>query len=285
MRALVLMSLTGGVVSVLLFALKPFIRSRLSKTAQYCLWITAVFVFLIPISAFIKMPALTQTAPSIISPNSMVERYVITSDEEMTNINRVVRLQPEVDAGRYEQLMKETISPIAGAVGLFAAMYPFGVFAVLLYYIINYFVFVRLHRRRNIAANKEELAMLSELCEYNLFFVPKLYRNPLAATPMLIGVFRPMLILPDREYTAKQLRAVMLHELTHLRRGDVLIKWLCVLVSAVHWFNPIVWLVRREIDRACELSCDEAVIRNLDADGKQNYGDTLIYVADRKSVV
>jgi hypothetical protein len=40
-----------------------------------------------------------------------------------------------------------------------------------------------------------------------------------------------------------------------------------------------IWLVRREIDRACELSCDEAVIRNLDADGKQNYGDTLIYVA------
>jgi hypothetical protein len=40
-----------------------------------------------------------------------------------------------------------------------------------------------------------------------------------------------------------------------------------------------VWFVHREIDRACELSCDEAVIRSLDASGRQNYGDTLIYVA------
>jgi len=59
----------------------------------------------------------------------------------------------------------------------------------------------------------------------------------------------------------------------------VLVKWLSVLTCAIHWFNPIVWFVRREIDRACELSCDEAVIRTLDKDGKQNYGDTLIYVA------
>jgi hypothetical protein len=54
---------------------------------------------------------------------------------------------------------------------------------------------------------------------------------------------------------------------------------LSVLSCSVHWFNPIAWFVRREIDRACELACDEAVIHNLDAEGRQNYGETLIYVA------
>jgi hypothetical protein len=96
---------------------------------------------------------------------------------------------------------------------------------------------------------------------------------------MLMGLFRPVIILPDREYADAQLRAILLHELTHLRRRDVLVKWLSVVACAVHWFNPIVWLARREIDRACELACDEAVIRGLDASGKQCYGETLLYVA------
>lgn len=56
-------------------------------------------------------------------------------------------------------------------------------------------------------------------------------------------------------------------------------KWLSVLACSLHWFNPLAWCARREIDRACELACDEAVIRKFDADGKQFYGDTLIAVA------
>jgi hypothetical protein len=53
----------------------------------------------------------------------------------------------------------------------------------------------------------------------------------------------------------------------------------CIKSRVPIWFNPLVWLTRREIDRACELACDETVIRNLDINEKQNYGDTLIYVA------
>ena len=52
----------------------------------------------------------------------------------------------------------------------------------------------------------------------------------------------------------------------------------------MHWFNPIAYLVHREIDRACELACDEAVISNLNNDGKQAYGDTLIAVASEKKL-
>jgi hypothetical protein len=96
---------------------------------------------------------------------------------------------------------------------------------------------------------------------------------------MLIGLFRPTIILPDCEYTKDQLRYVLMHELTHLRRGDMLIRWLTVIASSVHWFNPIVWLAKREIDRACELACDEAVISSLSDDDKQTYGDTLLFVA------
>jgi len=96
---------------------------------------------------------------------------------------------------------------------------------------------------------------------------------------MLIGFFKPEVILPDREYSAEELQGILQHEITHLRRCDVVIKWLAAVACALHWFNPLVWLAQREIDRTCELSCDETVLRKLDTDGKQSYGDTLISVA------
>jgi hypothetical protein len=88
-----------------------------------------------------------------------------------------------------------------------------------------------------------------------------------------------MIILPDRDYTNDQLQAVLLHELTHLYRNDVFVKWLTLITCALHWFNPIIWLTRREIDRACELACDEAVINKLSGDSKLHYCDTLVRMA------
>ncbi|MCL2166699.1 MAG: M56 family metallopeptidase, partial [Clostridiales bacterium] len=84
---------------------------------------------------------------------------------------------------------------------------------------------------------------------------------------------------PDREYTDAQLRYVLLHELIHYHRKDIAIKCLSAIACAVHWYNPIAWFVRREIDRACELATDAELIGDLDRDSKQIYGDTLIYVA------
>ncbi|MCL1821182.1 MAG: M56 family metallopeptidase, partial [Oscillospiraceae bacterium] len=209
---------------------------------------------------------------------SFVDRFAITSSENTERIEAIPAMPEEQETDyRYTLAVKQAESPVAPAFDVFMIAYPFGAAAALLYFLISYTVFTRLHRRRNKAANPEETAMLAELCGSRR--APLLYRNPLAATPMLFGVLRPSIILPDREYTAEQLRAVLLHELTHLRRKDVLVKWLSVLSCAAHWFNPVVWLMRREIDRACELACDSASVRNLDAAGRQNYGETLIYVA------
>ena len=70
-----------------------------------------------------------------------------------------------------------------------------------------------------------------------------------------------------------------MHEITHMRRHDIVIKWLLILVGALHWFNPVAYFVRREINKACELACDESVIKRLDISGRQHYGDALIMVA------
>lgn len=61
-----------------------------------------------------------------------------------------------------------------------------------------------------------------------------------------------------------------------LERFDMFYKWLVQLSVCVHWFNPLVYLMSREVGRTCELSCDETVIRLLDPKGRRAYGDTLL---------
>ena len=272
-RAILIMSLSGSILGLLLFALKPLARDRLPKSAQYYLWLVVLAALLVPVSMIVILP---ENAPLPVAPvQSVVERIVIPAEAI------VPQLQAQAPATAVDSIPPaETMPNQAASISfemITILVYTLGVLAVLLYYIINYRIFIGLHRRRNRPAKAEELALLSDLCGRRR--APRLYRNPLAATPMLIGVFTPAIILPDREYTDEQLRSVLLHELTHLRRKDVVVKWLSVLTNTVHWFNPIVWLVRREIDCACELSCDEAVIQSLDTDGRQSYGDTLITVA------
>lgn len=69
----------------------------------------------------------------------------------------------------------------------------------------------------------------------------------------------------------------MMHELVHYRRLDILYKWLVQLVLCLHWFNPFVYLMKREINRLCELSCDERVIMTLSENARKAYGDTLLH--------
>jgi beta-lactamase regulating signal transducer with metallopeptidase domain len=95
---------------------------------------------------------------------------------------------------------------------------------------------------------------------------------------MLIGILRPCIVIPDINFNERQLKYILLHEITHLRRLDIAVKWLTMIVTSIHWFNPLMYFIKREINHACELACDEAVIKDLNPTEKQAYGDTLISV-------
>ncbi|MDE5696773.1 MAG: M56 family metallopeptidase, partial [Lachnospiraceae bacterium] len=104
----------------------------------------------------------------------------------------------------------------------------------------------------------------------------ELYTNNLISSPLLIGFFRPCIVLATADLPPADFDYTILHELMHFKRRDMFYKWLVQFAVCIHWFNPFVYLMSREIGRLCELSCDEAVIRELDAQGRRAYGDTLL---------
>ena len=104
----------------------------------------------------------------------------------------------------------------------------------------------------------------------------ELYTNNLISSPLLIGFMHPCIVLPTTDLTEEAFEYTILHELTHFKHGDMFYKWLVQLAICLHWFNPLVYLIYRDIGRLCEFACDESVIKYLDKDGRQKYGDTLI---------
>jgi hypothetical protein len=81
---------------------------------------------------------------------------------------------------------------------------------------------------------------------------------------MAWGVFRPRVLLPAEaaDWDDTRLRAVLLHEMAHIKRGDAVVQWLAQLSCALHWFNPLVWFAARRLRAESERACDDLVLTN-----------------------
>jgi beta-lactamase regulating signal transducer with metallopeptidase domain len=108
--------------------------------------------------------------------------------------------------------------------------------------------------------------------------------SPLIEGPALHGVRRPTLLLPEgmcSTFDREELRHVVLHELAHLRRHDVLVNWLVNAVRALHWFNPLVWFAVARIQEERELACDELTLSCLHPHERLGYGRTILKLVER----
>ncbi|MCL1854059.1 MAG: hypothetical protein FWF88_13725 [Peptococcaceae bacterium] len=285
-RVVLIMTLSGSALITILLAVKPLLRNRLHQTVQYGLWLVALAALLIPVPQ-ILVPPMQETSPLMAPLHAVIDHNIISPAAEGSRslLNQSFSsldgdpgsgsgLDPNPNSGAPKSLFA------AICTGLMVA-YPWVVALILLYHIISFAYFLGKLRYRKIPPTLA-IATMRNLRTGKR--IPRLCLSPMAGTPMLVGFFRPMIVLPDKDYTDIQLKNVLLHELTHLRRFDVVIKCLSVFACALHWFNPLVWLARREIDRTCELSCDAAVIRTMNAEDKKNYGHTLIALASHAKV-
>ena len=104
------------------------------------------------------------------------------------------------------------------------------------------------------------------------------WEHPSVASPFILGVVRPRIYLPAG-LSGQPRQFILCHERAHLRRLDHIVKPVCWLALALHWFNPAVWLAFLLMSRDIEAACDEAVIRSLGPRIKADYSATLLSLA------
>lgn len=115
---------------------------------------------------------------------------------------------------------------------------------------------------------------------------PDLYKNARITSPVLVGMFHPVIILPSRRATEESIQWALLHECMHKRKRDVWIRALWTVIGCVHWYNPIIWIARAAMAEDLEAACDESVLHGKDSRDCVAYSEALLYfVRPRKAPV
>lgn len=132
------------------------------------------------------------------------------------------------------------------------------------------------------------LGILSE-CKKKLNITKEIsvYISPFITSPFLYGVFRPKVIMPSLDFKKEEYQHVLMHELTHYKRRDVWVKYFLIVINSLHWFNPLAYMIRRDIDKYCEMSCDENIVILMNTNERRQYCKLLLNVlwhaADQKT--
>lgn len=100
---------------------------------------------------------------------------------------------------------------------------------------------------------------------------------PNLSTPCGIGLFRRQILLPSQEYTEEELFHILRHELQHFQTHDLLVKWMIRVFQCLFWWNPLVYLLGKDMDQVLEIKCDLSVVKNYSRQ------ETLAYMRTIKS--
>lgn len=263
--AAVILSVTGSVGYILLKLLAAVSGNRLSQSWRYHGIVAVSLLFVLPVYKlweFIPVPY--SVSPPVISFGGGVEPAFLPGSPAGVDM---LTPQPLPTSG----IDWGTVLERAAVLWLWVAV------SLVLW---NVWRLLRYRRLIEQAGNKVN-SRLQQIAveEARLAGIDgeiRLLASPLAQSPMLVGFFRPTILLPLEHLPDSDARFILAHELTHFRRKDLWKKLLFLMVRCAHWFNPIVYLLNRDFSRWLETSCDEYVVSSLDRDQRKEYGRLLI---------
>ena len=263
------LTLGGSVLALLLLLGKKLVFKKLSNTFYYYAWLVVLLRFLIPLPGAIPTAPRQMPAPGTVTvtePTAPRETYPLETEaveEALAKQDAAPVGASQKEVGRISPQKLLPLLWAAGAIGSFG------------WYLLSYWRFV-VRARRSVT---RELLWENAGQFQGLWQKPRLLLAKNLESPMLVGMVQPKILLPEGSYSEEMLQNILLHELVHFRRNDIIYKWFSVAVFSIQWFNPLTYVIRRELGRACELSCDEWVIRHMTPGEKQTYGETLIAMA------
>ncbi len=258
------MSLTAGYCIAAVVLLR-FLLKRQPKILSYLLWSVVLFRLLCPVSLASSF-SLLRMDTNMVSERDFSGQHTAENALE-NNLHAGMAQQPEenhaaemVSAARSEHT-SASVMQIVLTIG--AWVWLAGAFLFVLYGALSAF---RLKKFLQEAVCVEE----------------NIYEAGNISSPFVFGVIRPRIYLPAG-LPVKERGYVVEHERVHAARKDYLVKVLAWFARCIHWFNPLAWLFFVLLEHDMEMSCDEAVLRKLGMEEKENYSRALLSMACDKT--
>lgn len=275
-------SLLGALAILLMLVSKPLWRERYRAKARCWLWLALAAFLLFPVDFSVK-DAPVQAAPpqdytlfvgtdktTIQSTDNLFGEMAEKSGQTSTQVRDSIIARPVTDpAQKATRYIPVTTILFYG--------YLAGAAAFLLCQGVSYVRFRRTVRRwRSGVTRGDYRALLQDTARSLNVTAPEMFVCEAISTPAVTGVLHPQLLLPHEHYDSSDLRYILRHELCHLKRRDMLLKLVLLAANAMHWFNPVVYLMLRQADEDIELACDSAATDGLDRAERAAYSRTLL---------
>lgn len=278
-----IMSLVGGIIVVsglIVRLVTTILRKRIFKkrkiaSAKPLDYLNKACLLLLLIPFWILPLALMPAKDSItVAPLPSVDKTTVI---DSTNSHLPVFDEPYAETQKEEELSFFKTLPIKA---ILLSAWVLVSLALLLHTGLSYILFSKRIKKLRLlcsTADKDEKLSksLAECADIiGVKRIPTLVVCNCISSPMLVGINKPTLFFPSN-ITDDMLRPILLHELTHLKRGDLLYKLILRLACMLHWFNPAVWLLSKEASLCNELLCDEQATALLDIQSKKAYAKAI----------
>ena len=275
-------SLLGSLAILAMLVLKPLWRERYRAKTRCWLWLALAVFLLLPVDFSVK------NAPVQAAPPKDYTLFVGTDKTAIQSTDNLFGDMAE-KSGQSPAAVRDTIiqRPVTNpeqkttryipVTTILFYGYLAGAAAFLLYQGVSYALFRRTVRRwKRDVARADYAAMLSDTARDLGVSAPEMIVCEAISTPAVTGLLRPRLLLPHERYDVQELRYILRHELCHLKRRDMLLKLVLLAANAMHWFNPVVYLMLRQADEDIELACDSAATDGLELPERAAYSRTLL---------
>ncbi len=275
--------ITSVLLALAAIILRAVLGKKMNGRILMLMWAVVFLKFALPInipSAVSVMNFFTQTQTVTYLPSEEYSEPIVTAPVTLPDVTYHIDVErPQVDVTHPPS---ETISPppvetvqekpLPDAEAVLKTVY-ISVTAILCSAIIIAYIFCAVRFSRFEKVQSSLLQGNTDLRKGNI------------GTPAVFGIIRPKILLPySTDFTDEvSLRHILLHETTHIRHRDSLWNVLTLLVCAVNWYNPFVWISRVLFLKDTERYCDETVVETIGTDNKKAYAESLLKCAAERS--
>ena len=280
-RFLIFNVFISGIIGILLIAKRIF-KNNLSSRMQYNLWFLLLGLLVVPFIPFrlIGFPQIfswlgsLRGSPSSNTGTAMGETIGADPTENVNWMND------------FTLSVNSEAPSIAGYILL--GIWIVGILAMIIL-VIKSSLRLRNLEKSALPLQNKEVRRLYHHCleEMGIHRDIPVYSTAFLKSPIIVGLLKPCIYLPIHlisDYNESDMRYMLLHELQHYKHHDAIASYLMNLAGVVYWFNPLVWYALKEMRNDREVACDTSVLKMLEEDAYEDYGNTLINFAEKVSL-
>lgn len=278
------MSIIGIFVGIFILIFRKCFDKKISPKWKCIIWLLLLISLIVPIKIEVKS---SNSNMEVLSISGLIEpiqnisgNSYISENEELKSIEKNTEIKSEISEIEENNPTKKNDIDIKSTI-LYKIIPSAWIMGIMIYMLLLFLGNNNIKKKiKGKEYQNENINKTLEQCKYIIGVKTdvKIVLQDFKKTPSIIGIFNPKILITkdflEQDYTTQ--KYIIMHELSHYKRKDLILNYILLFITAIHWFNPFIWLFFKKIRQDMELATDEIVLEKLKNNEKKEYGMTLI---------